>query len=302
VSASDSVQVIYPPATAPAINVPTSSYNGSYTASWTSVATATSYALEESFNGGPWATAYSGSAISKAFASMAAGTHAYRVHACNAAGCGVDSATDSVLVTYPPATAPVLTAPATNGTGSYSVSWTAVSTATSYQLDENLNGGAWTQFQNDATRSQAFTSKADGTYGYRVKACNVAGCGPLASDTTIVDLLPPTTPTLTVPALGAANTAYIISWSAPINTSSYLLQVTSGGTWATSYSGALNSVSRTSSVGTYSYRIQACSAKGCSPFSAAKTITVERDGCPTCLMGRTPRPKRNAATTTEGGP
>lgn len=240
--------------------------------------------------GAPWTTAYSGSALSKAFTGAAGGSHGYRAKACNAAGCGPISATDTVQVTYPPAAAPTVTAPATSATGSYSVTWTAVAGATSYQLDENTNGGAWTQIQNSSARSKAISGKGDGTYGYRVKACNVGGCSSLsAADTTVVTIPPPVAPTLSLSSMGDAGYPYPISWTSSATATSYELQESAnGGAWVLVFTGAGTNTSRTHSVGSYSYRVRACSSKGCSAYSPIKTISVERNGCPTCLMAPAP--------------
>jgi hypothetical protein len=283
-SATGTVQVIYAPASAPSLTVPASSYTGAYTVTWTAVGSATSYALEESANGGIWAASYSGPTLSKAFSAMTAGSHAYRVTACNAAGCGVVSTTSTVQVTYPPSAASTVTTPASSATGSYTVSWTAVGTATSYQLDESVNGGAWVQVQNAAANSRAVTGKTDGSYAYRVKGCNVGGCGPLsATATTVVNYPPPATPTLSAPSTGTKLVAYTVSWSAPTNATSYDLQESVGGVWSVIYSGSARSVQRTHSPGSYGYKVRACSAKGCSAYSATQTTVVDQGGsCTTC--------------------
>jgi hypothetical protein len=252
---------------------------------WTAVASASTYNLEESLNGAGWNPVYTGAARSKTVTGAARGTHSYRVNACNDAGCSDVSAADAIVVTYPPASAPTITATATSSTGSYGVSWTAVSTATSYALYENVSGSStWTLIQNTAARSRSITGKDDGTYGYKVKACNVGGCGPLSAvDSTVVDIPPPAAPTLVAPGLADAGSPYTVSWSAPATATSYQLQEAVSGTWSLVYSGAATSTSRTHAVGTYSYRVRACSAKGCGAYSATDTTSVERSGCSTCL-------------------
>jgi YD repeat-containing protein len=279
VSATGTVQVIYPPASAPSLTVPATSYTGSYTVSWTAVSSATSYTLEESINSAAWVTSYSGAALSKAFASAAAGSHAYRIKACNAAGCSATSATSTVQVTYPPAAAPTVTTPASNGTGSYTVSWTSVSGATSYTLDESVNGGAWTQLQSGTALSRAISGKGDGSYAYRAKGCNVAGCGPVsATATTVVNIPPPATPTLQVPPNPDAGYSYTVTWGAVANATSYQLdELPPGGAWTNVYNGAGTAKSLTHGVGLYGYRIRACSAKGCSAYSATQNANVTRD-------------------------
>jgi hypothetical protein len=75
--------------------------------------------------------------------------------------------------------------PASSTTGSYTVSWTSAATATRYELQEQFNGGNWTTQVNGNVTSQAFTEKPDGTYGYRVQACNAGGCGGYSATNTM---------------------------------------------------------------------------------------------------------------------
>jgi hypothetical protein len=303
-SATDTVQVVYPPASAPTVTVPATSYDGSYAVSWAAVASATSYTLEESVNGTPWTTAYSGSARSKSVAGVAGGSHAYRVTACNVAGCSDVSATATIQVTYPPSGAPAITAPSTNGTGSYTVSWTAVSTATSYQLEESANGGVWTLIQNGSARSSAISGKADGSYAYRAKACNVAGCGPMsAAATTVVDIpRPASPPTLQVPSIADAGYAYTVKWGTVALATYYTLdELPPGGAWTNVFSGSGTSKAFAHGEGTYGYRARACNAKGCSAYSPTGYVNITREGCPTCLLPSSPKPVPRKQTTTRKG-
>src|SRR5690606_30645337 len=132
----------------------------------------------------------------------------YRAQACNAAGCSGYSGTGSVQVVASPTAAPVMTVPASGGTGAYTVSWTAVATATSYRLEENANGGGWSLIQNAAGLSRAISGKPTGSYAYRAQGCNGAGCGPYSAVGTVpVGLQVPAMPaTLTVDMVGAGQT------------------------------------------------------------------------------------------------
>jgi parallel beta-helix repeat protein len=88
----------------------------------------------------------------------------------------------SVTVTYvvvtPPS--PTLNDPGTTDTdGSYTVSWSSVSDATNYTLEEDTSGsfGSPTIVYSGSGTSTQITDRADGTYYYRVNACNACGCG-----------------------------------------------------------------------------------------------------------------------------
>ena len=191
-SATGSTTVSIPtaPATAPALTVPATSTTGSYTVSWGSVSSAGSYTLQQRINGGGWTNVSASAALSWNATGEASGAYGYQVQACNAVGCGPWSAVGTDTVTLPaiPAT-PGLTTPSTNATGSYTVSWNAVSNATSYTMQEQINGGGWTTVSASAATSWA-ASVPNGTYGYRVQACDVTGCSAWSGTSTTVVTIP----------------------------------------------------------------------------------------------------------------
>ena len=198
----------------------------------------------------------------------------------------------------PPATAPTVTTPATNATGSYSVSWTAVSGATRYQFEENTNGGAWSVIQNGSATSKAISGKDDGTYNYRVVACNSIACGSYsATKSTVVTIPVPAAPTLTGPATTQTTRSYTVTWTSVATATSYQLQErTNGGAWSQVYNGAGTSMAFSGkSNNSYGYQVKACSAKGCGAYSAVRTITVDWDPCQTCLT--TPPPDKTSSVT-----
>src|SRR6185437_4898009 len=101
-------------------------------------------------------------ATSWSAAGEASGSYAYQVQACNAVGCGPWSATGTTTVTLPPipGVPSGLAAPANNGTGSYTVSWGGVSGASSYNLQQQVNGGSWTTVASPTGTSWAASGKA----------------------------------------------------------------------------------------------------------------------------------------------
>jgi hypothetical protein len=77
-----------------------------YSVSWSTVATATSYHLEEQFNGGGWYSVYGGGSTEFNVAGRGTGNYGYRVKACNGFGCGPYSSTQTTSVqpgcSFPP--------------------------------------------------------------------------------------------------------------------------------------------------------------------------------------------------------
>ena len=68
-----------------------------------------------------------------------------------------------------------ITYPNSSVTGVFTVAWSNVSGATRYELQRETNDGSWqTVFNANAT--QRPQSLSNGTYRFRVRACNTAGC------------------------------------------------------------------------------------------------------------------------------
>jgi hypothetical protein len=106
------------------------------------------------------------------------GEYYYRVKASNIAGDSDWSDIESVTVTVIPPAAPVLD-PISNPdeVNHYTVSWSAVSGATNYTLEEDDNGdftSPETVYSASGTSTE-ITVPAAGEYYYRVKASNIAG-------------------------------------------------------------------------------------------------------------------------------
>jgi len=267
------------PSAAPTLSEPASSNSGDYTVSWTAVSGATNYILQEEVNGGSWVTASNTASTSWNASSQPSGTYGYEVKACDSAGCGPWSAQGSTTVSIPtaPTSAPTLTAPASSVTGSYAVSWTGVSGAASYNLQQRVNSGSWTTVQASAATGWSASGEASGSYAYQVQACNAVGCGPWSTTGTTTVTLPPIpgAPALTVPANNGTG-SYTVSWGGVSGASSYnLQQQVNGGGWTTVLSSAATSWAASGEAsGSYGYRIQSCNVSGCSGWSATATAAV----------------------------
>jgi len=283
---SSAVTVTIPPSSAPTLSVPAgTNVTGSYSVSWTAISGATSYTLQEQLNGGSWSASYSGSLTSQGYSGKGNGTYGYQVQACNAGGCSGWSATQSITVFLPPPAPASITAPATSS-GSLTVSWAGASTATSYTLQHQKDGSAWSSLYSGSATSEVVTETATGSYAYRVAACNTSGCSAYNTSSAVTVTIPPSSaPTLSVPAGTNVTGSYSVSWTAISGATSYTLQEQlNGGSWSASYSGSLTSQGYSGKGnGTYGYQVQACNAGGCSGWSATTTVTV--DGSPVVPTG-----------------
>jgi predicted phage tail protein len=243
--------------------------------SWTAVAQAVRYELYERRDGAAWGVVHSDAALSRQLNGRTAATYDYQVRACNEAGCGPYSAVKSLLVTLAPTTAPTLNAPATSNTGSATLSWTAVSVATSYEPQQRRDQGAWTNLATTGGTSATVSGLASGSYTFRVRACNIGGCGNYSAETSLQVLLPPTTaPSISAPS-NSGTSAITITWTAVAGTDSYILEESLGGaTWSVLQQGSWMTKSLIKTNGDWYYRVRACNAGGCGPYSPAHLINV----------------------------
>ncbi|WP_249474657.1 RHS repeat protein [Luteimonas galliterrae] len=259
----------------PVVSAPASDPDGNYTVQWTTVTAATQYELQESINGGAWQAAYVGAGTNKAIGGKPAGSYGYRARACKSGPCGNWSAAATVVVNQPPASAPTLTAPTTAANGNYNVSWSAISGATGYTLEESTNGGAWTAAYTGLNLSKAYTGKSAGSYGYRIKACNEFGCSAYSAAKTVQAVYAPAAPVLNAPA-SSTNGSYAVSWAAIVTAASYRLEESvNNDAWTlVQDAAALSKTFSGKANGSYRYRAQACNVAGCSAYSALKTVSV----------------------------
>ena len=162
---------------------------------------------------------------------------------------------------------PSLSVPGSDSDGSYSVSWGSVSNATRYELVGEMSGTLYS-----GTGRSLGRNKSNGTYYYKVRACNSSGCSAYSGKKGItVNITPiPGVPSVSVPG-SDADGSYSVSWSSVAYATRYELLGEQSGVI---YNGSGTSVNRNKSNGTYYYMVRACNSSGCGGYSAKKGITV----------------------------
>jgi predicted phage tail protein len=252
--------------------------SGSLTVSWASASTATSYTLQHQLNSGSWSTIYTGTGTSKAVTETASGSYVYRVEACNGGGCSGYKTSTSVTVTIPPSSAPSLSVPSSS-TGSYTVSWGSVSGATSYTLQEQVNGGGWSTSYTGSGTSKAYSGKTlDSTYGYRIQACNAGGCSAWSATKSVAIVLPAPSNVQKIEHIGFKVTTLTATWDAVSGASRYEVKLDSSSTIV--YSGsntsyALGSASTPDTPPDHTVYVRACDAVGCSDWATASATVIQ---------------------------
>ncbi|WP_158544944.1 fibronectin type III domain-containing protein [Dyella monticola] len=274
--------VTLPPSPAPTASVQTvNSNSGIYIVDWSGNNEATSYTVQMQVNGGAWTTVQTSTGTAYDATGQTDATYAYRVEACNVAGCSGWSNTVTTTVLLPPG-ASSLSGGGTSNTGSYGVSWSAVATATSYTLQESVNSGAYATVQSSGATSWSTSGRGNGTYQYRVQACNGGGCGPWSNVVTETVTLIPGTPLPSITLTGSTSKYTMhVSWSAMANATSYKLEMKStaeNGTVTSPEPVYTGSATTFSEIGnnevTYDFQVQACNSTGCSAWSEWSGIFV----------------------------
>lgn len=213
------------------------------------------------------------------------GRYAYRVRACSDKGCSLWMSSSIVTVAHPPATPANLQVPASSS-GSFTVLWSSAAYATSYVLEQSANGGGWTQLYSGALTQYAVSIGATGNYSYRVKSCNATACSGYATSSSIAVTIPPSAASTVSVSDGSLTGSYTVSWTGVGGAAMYTLQEqVNGGGWSTVRADGATSWSTSGrGAATYGYRVQACNAGGCGPWSATANLMVTlKPAMPTIL-------------------
>ena len=254
------------------------SWDGEYVVNWNDVAGTESYELQEDDNydfTSP-TVLYDGADSQFLLMDHEGGTWYYRVRASNAGG---DSPWSNIESTGVVPGAPFL-APISNPDedGAYLVDWAEVTSATSYELQEDDNSdftsptikyiGGNTQYQVGAQEA--------GLWYYRVRASNEHGNG-LWSDTQSAGVVPD------APVLAPINNSngdgfYLVDWIDVVGATSYELQEDDSSDFksaVTVYTGSSTQFAvGDRSVGTWHYRVRAHNGAGYGPWSESEWVEV----------------------------
>src|SRR5690606_13206401 len=141
-----------------------------------------------------------------------------------------------------------ITVPAADDDGAFVVEWSVVAgIVDNYELQQQLNSGAWTPVYTGAALQYALSGLSEGSYHHRVRACNTTGCSAYTlSTTTLVDIpdpIPSSPATISVPASPVTSGSFTVSWAVAAGVvENYVLeQQVDGGSWGSIYSGQATS-------------------------------------------------------------
>ncbi|HTU66125.1 MAG TPA: RHS repeat domain-containing protein [Steroidobacteraceae bacterium] len=267
------------------ISVPPQSATGSYTVSWTAGGTVTGYELYESAvsNFATSTKVFTGPGTSASLSGHGDGNFYYRVRGCAGSACtAFKTGGNAVDVKIAPGAPGSFSVPSTSNTGSFTVSWTSASgNVSTYKLYESTNSG-FSPESNVYSNTGLSTglTRTNGTYYYRVQACNGWSCGPNASgpnQTTVT--IPPSTPgTMVVPSYNNTG-SYSITWGDATGTvTAYELYEATNSSF-TSPTLVFNQPTKPASLSgrgnnVYYYRVRACNGSQCSGYASGANQTT----------------------------
>lgn len=223
----------------PTANTETNLIQTSYTANWTSSATATGYRLDVATNSSftTFVTTYSdkdvGAVTSFSVTGLTANTtYYYRVRAYSTCGASSSSGTITSTTLPNPPTAPVANSSTNVSQLSFIANWGSSSSATGYRLDV-ASDAAFTSLIigfADKDVSNVLTYNITGlsantTYYYRLRAYNTGGTSASSNSIQIVTLPNPPAAPVATQASSVSQTSFIANWNSAVTSTGYLLDV-----------------------------------------------------------------------------
>ncbi|MBU2870415.1 chitinase N-terminal domain-containing protein [Colwellia sp. E2M01] len=249
--------------------------------------TVSHYIVEQSKNGGSYNQVYKGKNITHEVTGLTAGKYTSRVKACYQVGAAVQQcstpwaiSSEITLVLLPTS----IEAPAIDNDGIYTITFTKPSNGDSvtYQWQERLNSGAWSQTISTTSMNVSQAKKENGSWSYRVKACELTLCSGYTSEKTVVVLLiPGTPPSLETPTENVGISTVKWGKSSNMVPSAYykLSRKRAAGSYTKVYEGIETSFrdTTTSASGTHTYEIKACIKSDAKEYcSEGRTTTTSR--------------------------
>jgi len=277
------------PAIPGSITYPSSDDDGAFTVSWSPVTSAVQYELVRFSVGSTLGyICYTGSATSYTQSGLVDGSFYYRVRGINPCGVHGNFRTGHTVVVCNHLNAPGgITYPSFDEDGAFTVSWPAVSGASSYTLECATNQFFtlhWVAYSGGNTSFQ-ISGLADGTYWFRVRANSVCTSSLyVAGEAMDVCDLPLVPASIQYPSGDCNGTVTVnwpaITWPAACITKYYLAQRSSDPGFPRGSITVVHSSLNTwfqdigLAPGTYYYRVRAIRECGSSPWRTGDALVV----------------------------
>jgi fibronectin type 3 domain-containing protein len=255
--------------------------NAQVTLTWTTSSGATGYYVKRSTTtGGPYTQIATQAAANYTDTGLTNGTkYCYVVSAYNSSGQSANSGEVNATPVLPAPSAPTGLA-ATAGNAQVSLSWTAISGASSYHVKRSTTSGAETQIAAPTSNSYTDTGLTNGTkYFYVVSAVNSGGESANSSEVSATPSAPLTAPSTPTGLQATGGNAQVsLNWNATSGAASYNVKrsTTNGGPYNTAVaSPTVTNYTDTSVINrtAYYYVVSAVNTVGQSANSAQASAT-----------------------------
>jgi hypothetical protein len=256
------------------------------TLNWAAVTGATSYNIQYKVNTATTWTTVTSTTNSKILTGLMAGNiYQWQVQSICAGG----SSTYSSAVTFTTTAAancgtPVGLTSASVTTTSAALTWTAVTGATSYNIQYKTNAASTWNITTSTTNSKTLTGLLNASgYQWQVQSVCASGTSTYSAAATFTTLSPATCGvpanllTSSITATGA-----VFGWSAVTGATSYNVQykVATATTWTSVTTSSTSLiVTGLNVVTTYQWQIRAVCTSGTSAYSSTLTFTTTKSGC-----------------------
>ena len=251
----------------------------SFTLNWNASSGATSYDVQVRPQGGTWSTYNVSTTSFNATGLNGATTYEAQVRAKNSAGNSSYTSPISVTTLTPVPATPTGLATSNITTNSATLSWSASTYATSYDVQIRPQGGTWSTYNVTSTSYNASGLAASTTYEWQVRAKNSSGNSNYSS---VVNFSTqaniPATPSGLTSSNITPNSA-TLSWNASIGATSYDVQVRQqGGSWST-YNVTTTSYNASGLLAstTYEWQVRAKNSSGASSYSSVVSFTTQEE-------------------------
>ncbi|MBN1378511.1 MAG: hypothetical protein JXA04_04690, partial [Gammaproteobacteria bacterium] len=283
-SSERSVIVAITPGIPASITADPNPSSGNVTVSWGSASgSVTYYDFDYKIStSGTWINGYDGAGLSKALTGLSVGIWNYQVRACKTVStytsCSTWRENSSSIVP----SIPVISLASTDNDGNYTVSWNAVSGATSYKWQERINGGSWSG-ETSTTATELPRTKGSATYGYHVSACNAVGCSAYSAEQSIIVAITPGVPSSISASPNPSSGDVTVSWgsaSGDVTKYDFDYKISTSSTWINGYdSTGLSKALTGLSAGTWNYQVRACKTEStytsCSDWRTGSSTVEE---------------------------
>lgn len=281
INAQDALATMAPPNPPVLAAIDNVDGDSTYTVTWSAIAGAVSYLLQESTTSSFSAptTRYTGSNTQTQVTGQSVGVWYYRVRTTNIYGIASEWSNIQSVSVLP--AAPVMS-PINNPTNAdaYTIQWSAVPGAYSYELVQDASStfiSPVTRYVGASTTYNV-TGQPEGTWYYRARALRGDLIGPWSAPvSTTVDPAPLSPPILTVLS-DDRDGDYTLDWSDITGATVYTLEESLNPYFTNPlvvYTGAQSIYTVTEQTGgQWHYRVRAAGPAGRSPWSATKTVIV----------------------------